>query len=103
MRIHLVLVLAIAVASCGGDQSTPAAAAPPASTASPAPSAPAAQAKPRIVFLGDSLTAGLGLATDKSYPSLIGKRLKDRGLDYEVVNAGVSGDTSAGALRRLDW
>jgi acyl-CoA thioesterase I len=70
--------------------------------ASSAPSAPAS-ASPRIVFLGDSLTAGLGLSSDKSYPSLIGKRLKDRGLDYEVVNAGLSGDTSAGGLRRLDW
>jgi acyl-CoA thioesterase-1 len=55
------------------------------------------------VFLGDSLTAGLGLQTEESYPSLIGKRLKEQGLDYEIVNAGVSGDTSAGGLRRLDW
>ena len=60
-------------------------------------------AKPRIVFLGDSLTAGLGLPADQSFPSLIGKKLEARGLDYEVVNAGVSGDTSAGGVRRLDW
>lgn len=49
------------------------------------------------------MTAGLGLSSDQSFPSLIGKKLKDKGLDYEVVNAGVSGDTSAGGLRRLDW
>jgi acyl-CoA thioesterase-1 len=55
------------------------------------------------VFLGDSLTAGLGLAPDQSFPSLIGKRLKGQGFDYEVVNAGVSGDTSASGLRRLEW
>ena len=55
------------------------------------------------MFLGDSLTAGLGLAVEQSYPSLIGTRLKERGYEYEVVNAGVSGDTSAGGLRRLDW
>ncbi len=55
------------------------------------------------MFLGDSLTAGLGLAADASFPSLIGKKLKERGLDYEVINAGVSGDTSAGGVRRLDW
>jgi acyl-CoA thioesterase-1 len=55
------------------------------------------------VFLGDSLTAGLGLSTDQSYPSLIGKKLNEQGYDYAVVNAGVSGDTSAGGLRRLDW
>jgi len=60
-------------------------------------------AKPKIVFLGDSLTAGLGLPTDQSYPSLIGQKLKDHGYDYDVVNAGVSGDTSAGGVRRLDW
>jgi acyl-CoA thioesterase I len=55
------------------------------------------------VFLGDSLTAGLGLASDRSFPSLIEKKLKEKGFHYEVVNAGVSGDTSAGGLRRLDW
>ena len=57
----------------------------------------------RIVFLGDSLTAGLGLPADQSYPSLIGRQLKARGYNYEIVNAGVSGDTSAGGLRRLAW
>jgi acyl-CoA thioesterase I len=55
------------------------------------------------VFLGDSLTAGLGLPADQSFPSLIGKRLEERGLAFEIVNAGVSGDTSAGGVRRLDW
>ena len=55
------------------------------------------------MFLGDSLTAGYGLAKDQSVPSLIGARLAGLGLDYEVVNAGVSGDTSAGGLSRLDW
>jgi acyl-CoA thioesterase-1 len=59
--------------------------------------------RPRIVFLGDSLTAGLGLATSEAYPALIQHRLDAAGLDYEVVNAGVSGDTSAGGLARLDW
>src|SRR5688572_2886227 len=68
-----------------------------------APQAPQALDAPRIVFLGDSLTAGLGLAADRSFPSLIGKKLKERGLDYDVINAGVSGDTSAGGVRRLDW
>lgn len=58
---------------------------------------------PRIVFLGDSLTAGYGLPKEASVPSLIQKRLRDDGLPYEVVNAGVSGDTSAGGLSRLDW
>jgi acyl-CoA thioesterase-1 len=60
-------------------------------------------ARPRIVVLGDSLTAGLGLPVDQAYPSLLQQRLKNDGLDYEIVNAGVSGDTSAGGLSRLDW
>ena len=55
------------------------------------------------MFLGDSLTAGLGLATSQAYPALIQQRLDAASLDYEVVNAGVSGDTSAGGLARLDW
>jgi acyl-CoA thioesterase-1 len=55
------------------------------------------------VFLGDSLTAGLGLAQNESVPSLITARLAEEGYDYEVINAGVSGDTSAGGLSRLDW
>ena len=60
-------------------------------------------ARPRIVFLGDSLTAGYGLAKEESVPSLIQARLHADGYPYEVVNAGVSGDTSAGGLSRLDW
>ncbi len=57
----------------------------------------------RIVFLGDSLTAGLGLPREQSTPSLIQDRLTAEGYVYEVINAGVSGDTSAGGLSRLDW
>jgi acyl-CoA thioesterase-1 len=59
--------------------------------------------RPRVVFLGDSLTAGLGLAPDEAYPALIQQRIDAAGLTYQVVNAGVSGDTSAGGLSRLDW
>jgi len=58
---------------------------------------------PRIVFLGDSLTAGYGLDIEQSVPSLIQKELDEDGYHFEVVNAGVSGDTSAGGLRRLEW
>jgi acyl-CoA thioesterase-1 len=56
-----------------------------------------------VVFLGDSLTAGLGLPADEAYPALIQRKIDEEHLDYEVVNAGVSGDTTAGGLRRLDW
>ncbi|HEX8474670.1 MAG TPA: arylesterase [Pyrinomonadaceae bacterium] len=58
---------------------------------------------PKIVAFGDSLTAGLGLAEADSYPAILQKRLEADGYQYEVVNAGVSGDTSAGGLRRIDW
>ena len=57
----------------------------------------------RLVILGDSLTAGLGLDLDDSYPSVLQKKLKENEINMSVVNAGVSGDTSAGGLRRLDW
>jgi len=59
--------------------------------------------RPKVVCLGDSLTAGLGLVETESYPSLLQKRIDAEELPFEVVNAGVSGDTSAGGLRRLDW
>ena len=60
-------------------------------------------ARPRIVFLGDSLTAGFGLREDDHVTSLIQGRLDAAGYRYEVVNRGVSGDTSAGGLSRLEW
>jgi acyl-CoA thioesterase-1 len=56
-----------------------------------------------VVVLGDSLTAGLGLRTDEAYPALLQRKLDTAGLKYQVVNAGVSGDTSAGGLSRIDW
>ena len=65
--------------------------------------APAFAQEPVIVALGDSLTAGLGVAADEAWPALLQARLEREGLHYRVVNAGVSGDTTAGALRRLDW
>ena len=60
-------------------------------------------ARPKIVALGDSLTAGYGLNASQAYPALLQRKLDAEGRKFEVVNAGVSGDTSAGGLRRLDW
>jgi len=59
--------------------------------------------KQRIVFLGDSLTAGYSLDSDLSFPSLIQQRIDREGLPFTVVNSGISGDTTAGGLRRLNW
>jgi acyl-CoA thioesterase-1 len=56
-----------------------------------------------VVFLGTSLTAGLGLDPANAYPALIQAKIDSAGLPYTAVNAGVSGETSAGALRRIDW
>jgi acyl-CoA thioesterase-1 len=63
------------------------------------PSAAAART-PKIVVLGDSLTSGRGIGKDAAYPAILQERLEDDGYKYEVVNAGISGDTSARALRR---
>jgi acyl-CoA thioesterase I len=56
-----------------------------------------------VVALGDSLTAGFGVAADEAFPARLEARLKAEGYPYRVVNAGVSGDTTAGGLRRVDW
>lgn len=56
-----------------------------------------------IAVLGDSLTAGLGVAADEAFPARLESRLRSEGYEYRVVNAGVSGDTTAGGLRRVDW
>src|SRR2546427_13272753 len=56
-----------------------------------------------IVAFGDSLTAGQGVPAAQSYPALLAARLRAEGYPYRVVNAGVSGDTTAGGLRRGDW
>lgn len=74
-----------------------------ASPASPNTRAKPAKSLPKIVAFGDSLTAGLGLPQSASYPALLQKKLDADGFAYEVVNAGVSGDTSAGGVRRIDW
>jgi acyl-CoA thioesterase-1 len=63
----------------------------------------AARAEETIAVLGDSLTAGFGVAPEEAYPALLQERLRREGYDARVVNAGVSGDTTAGGLRRVDW
>jgi acyl-CoA thioesterase-1 len=65
-----------------------------------ASAAPAAAGTPRIVALGDSLTSGRGIGKAEAYPAVLQERLEDDGYRYEVVNAGVSGDTTGRALRR---
>ena len=64
---------------------------------------PAAGAKKTVVFFGDSLSAGSGVKPKEAFPAIIGDKIREQGLPYEVVNAGIGGDTTAGGLRRLDW
>ena len=64
---------------------------------------PAHAAERVIVAFGDSLTAGLGVTPEESYPARLQARLRAEGYAYRVVNAGASGDTTAGGLRRVDW
>lgn len=100
LRVVAVVLCALAVA-CGfgreRDGSEQTASAPASPVQAPTPQ------RPRIVALGDSLTAGLGLLETQAYPALLQQRIDTEGYEFDVVNAGVSGDTSAGALRRLDW
>ena len=106
VKAVIVAVLALAASiACDrdSDRSRPV---PAVATAAHAPATSAAApvgSAPRIVILGDSLTAGLGLPVQQSYPALLQERLNAEGLHYDVINAGVSGDTSAGGLSRLDW
>jgi acyl-CoA thioesterase I len=101
-----VATAAIVASGCGSD---PAPAreqrdAPVRQSAAQAPvQPPAASPLPRVVFLGDSLSAGYGIDKDDAVPAVIQRKLAEEGFAYEVVNAAVSGDTSDGGLTRLDW
>ena len=66
------------------------------------PTIPAAASKV-ILFFGDSLTAGYGIDPDQAFPAVIQQKINKRGWNFEVVSAGVSGETTAGGLRRIDW
>ena len=102
----LLVLVPLATVACGSEEPRPSfdeTRRDASAVNAPAPAERAVATRPRVVFLGDSLTAGLGLPREQSVPSLIQVRLDMEGYQYEVVNAGVSGDTSAGGLRRLDW
>jgi acyl-CoA thioesterase-1 len=106
----LSLLLIVTVGACGtpdaartGDTAPAAQGAPPAAEVPAAPARDQAEAGRKVVVLGDSLTAGLGLVDTQAYPALLQKKIDQEGLRFAVVNAGISGDTSAGGLRRLDW
>jgi acyl-CoA thioesterase-1 len=96
-RKILVFSLVALVAACGRGERQP----DPDSAGS---RAPVVDTTERVVlFLGTSLTAGYGLSTDQAFPALLQSKIDSAGLSFRVHNAGVSGETSAGGLRRIDW
>jgi len=107
MKLFLLCILLSAIfglSACKGETSKQATSAPSEtpSAATPAPQT-SSKSVAKIIAFGDSLTAGYGLKPEDSYPSLLQKKLDADGYAYEVVNAGISGDTSAGGVRRVDW
>ena len=98
----LALLVAIGglLTACG--QAPEVAQAPAAASKAPA-TAPATGSAKRLLFFGNSLTAGLGVEPEEAFPALVGQKLDSAGLKYEVVNAGLSGETTAGGLARVGW
>jgi acyl-CoA thioesterase I len=101
-RVTLLALCLGLAAGCGGNAAEERASNQQRSSSAVSPT-PDEDGRPKIVALGDSLTAGLGLLESQAYPALLQQKIDADGYAFEVVNAGVSGDTSAGGLRRLDW
>ncbi|AMR26747.1 arylesterase [Hymenobacter psoromatis] len=103
MNYHLpasALLLALLAAGCSSDKAkTQSAPTPPATAEAPA----AKKGEAAILFFGDSITAGLGVEPDQAYPALIEDKVDSLHLPYTVVNAGLSGETSAGGRSRINW
>jgi acyl-CoA thioesterase-1 len=107
LAILISVNLLVLLAACSGTRERESAAQRTATPATSAP-APAAQpardaARPKIVVLGDSLSAGLGVQQSEAYPALLQKKLDEANYPWDVINAGISGDTTAAGLQRLDW
>ena len=100
----LLALIALVFASCGEAETSATRDAAPGPGRGGAPEE-VTEDLPKVVFLGDSIAAGLHLERplDESFPALLHARLAEAGLPFELVNAGVSGDTSAGGRARLDW
>jgi acyl-CoA thioesterase I len=101
IRPTLCALLAFLLAACSPSTGAPAPASAP--DAAPSATGEAGAVRPVIVMLGDSLTAGYGLAPDEALPDQVAAVLKARSVPATLVNAGVSGDTTRGGLERYDW
>jgi acyl-CoA thioesterase I len=92
------VIVAVALAACGGAPDSAPRLEPAVRTADAE-----AAATGRVAFVGTSLTAGYGLDADVAYPAVVGRWMDSLNLSYEAINAGVSGETSAGTRRRIGW
>ncbi len=93
--VFVLLLIGLIVFGCSQE--------PPAETGAVETQPPAPAYEGTIVAVGDSLTAGLGVSEDQAYPAQLARRLQAEGRNYQVINAGVSGETSSGALSRIGW
>ena len=99
-------VATVSLSACGAESAkdTPTDTATVEPSVTPANNSPAGvDRRPALLIVGTSLTAGLGLDPDSAYPAILQRKLDSSGVAYRVVNAGFSGETSAGALRRIEW
>ncbi|WP_094122987.1 arylesterase [Hymenobacter lapidarius] len=105
VRSCVAALLALALGACNSNTTADAPAAAPAAAPARTPAAPptAATGKKRLLFFGNSLTAGYGVEPDQAFPALIGEKLDSLKLKYEVINAGLSGETTAGGRSRVGW
>jgi acyl-CoA thioesterase I len=98
-RLLVGLILVGSGAGCTGEKVPP----PPATREEETPVVPSPGSAPTIVFLGTSITAGLGVDPEQAYPAVIQQWLDSAGYRYQVINAGVSGQSSAGSLKQIGW
>ena len=99
-RLSIAALLVLALSACNSNPSSDARVAAPAATTARTPAAPG---KKRLLFFGNSLTAGYGVEPDQAFPALVGDKIDSLALGYEVVNAGLSGETTAGGRSRVGW
>lgn len=95
--LSLLMIVVLLLVACGGGPATPT------PTVAPAPTATTVVTAGTIVAMGDSLTEGLGVESDQNYPAQLERKLQAEGYNWTVINAGVSGETTTGALERVDW
>ncbi|MBF9237306.1 arylesterase [Hymenobacter sp. BT683] len=97
-------MLVLALSACDSSPATNTPASQSAASAAKVPAnEPASAGEKRVLFFGNSLTAGYGVEPDQAFPALVGQKIDSLGLDYKVINAGLSGETTAGGRSRVGW